>query len=75
MVLGDLRDDLVEGRVDESVELDLHHRAVAAHRQTDCGADDSGFCQGGANDACVPEILGQPISDAEHATEGADVFP
>ena len=33
--LGHLGDDLVEGGVDETVELDLTHRPVAAHGQPD----------------------------------------
>ena len=37
----DLRDELVEGGEDETVELDLGDHAVAAHRQSDGGADDS----------------------------------
>ena len=36
-----LANDLVEGRVDETVELNFGNWAIAAHRQTDCSADDA----------------------------------
>jgi hypothetical protein len=39
--LRELVDDLVVRRKDETVELDLAHRPVAAHRQSDRGADDA----------------------------------
>ena len=38
--LGHLGDDLVEGRVDEPVELDLADRSVAPHGQPDGRPDD-----------------------------------
>ncbi len=37
----ELGHDLVEGGVDEAVELDLAHRPVAAQGQPDRGADDA----------------------------------
>ena len=54
--LGDLGDDLVEGRVDEPVELDLHHRAVAAVGQPDGGAHDPGFGQRSVHHPLGPEL-------------------
>ena len=43
--LRQLADDLVERGVDEPVELDLADRPVAAHGQSDRGADDAGLGQ------------------------------
>jgi hypothetical protein len=72
--LGELGDDLVVGREDEAVELDLHHRAVAAQRQADRGADDAGLGQRGVDDAALAEVLVQAVGDAEHTAEAADVL-
>ena len=54
--LGHLRDDLVEGRVDEPVELDLADRPVPAHGQPDRRADDAGLGQRRVDDAAVAEV-------------------
>ena len=40
---GQLGGDLVEGRKNEAVELNLNYRAVAAHGQTNSGSNDAGF--------------------------------
>ncbi len=72
--LGDLRDDLVEGRIDEAVELDLAHRAVAANRQTDRGADDGRLGQRRVDDAVLAEVLLQSVGDAKDAAEATDVL-
>ena len=72
--LRDLGDDLVEAREHEAVELDLGHRPVAAHGQTDCGADDPGFGQWGVQHPVVTEVLLQTVGDAEDPAELADVL-
>ena len=56
MHLGHLADDLVEGRVDEPVELDLHHRAVAPQGQPHRAAHDAGLRQRGVDDAVLAEL-------------------
>jgi hypothetical protein len=73
--LRDLADDLVVGGVDEAVELDLDHRAVAAHRHADRGADDAGLGERAVDDAVLAEVLLQTVGDPEDAAELADVLP
>ncbi len=72
--LGQLGDDLVEGRVDEAVELDLHDRAVAAQREADRGADDAGLGERGVDHPVLAEVLLQAVGDPEDAAELADVL-
>ena len=72
--LRDLGDDLVVGGVDEAVELDLAHRAVAADREADRGADDAGLGERGVDHALFAEVLLQAVGDAEDAAELADVL-
>ena len=74
MHLGDLADDLVEGRVDEAVELDLDDRAVAAQGEPDRRADDAGLGERGVEHAVLAEVLLQALGDAEDAAELADVL-
>ena len=69
-----LGDDLVEAGVDEAVELDLDDRAVPAVREPDGGADDPRLGQRRVDDALGAELGLQPVGDAEHAAEGADVL-
>ena len=73
--LGHLGDDLVEGGVDEAVELNLAHRPVPAHGQTDGRADDAGLGQRRIDDAAVTEVALQSLGDTEHSPELADVLP
>ncbi len=72
--LGHLGDDLVEPRVDETVELDLTDRSVSTQRQADGRADDAGLGQGRVDDPVLAEVLLQTVGHAEHATELADVL-
>jgi hypothetical protein len=72
--LGDLADDLVVGRVDEPVELDLADRPVAADGQPDRGANDAGLGQWRVDDAVLAEVLLKPVGDPEDAAELADVL-
>ncbi len=72
--LGELRDDLVVGREDETVELDLHDRPVAAQGETDRGADDAGLRERRVHHPVGAEVLGQAVGHAEHPAEGADVL-
>ena len=69
-----LRRDLVERREDESVELDLAHRPVAAHRETDRGADDARLRERRVEHAVRAELGLQALGDAEDAAERADVL-
>ena len=48
---GDLADDLVERRVDESVELNLERGTIAADGQTARGAEKARAREGGIEDA------------------------
>src|SRR5690625_6906224 len=72
--LRDLGDDLVVGREDEGVELDLDDRAVAADGHADRGADDAGLGQRGIDDSLRTEVLLQTFGDAEDTAELADVL-
>ena len=72
--LGELRGDLVERGEDEPVELDLAHRPEPAHREADRGADDAGLGQRRVEHALLAELGLQPLGDAEHPAELADVF-
>ena len=72
--LRDLADDLVVGRVDEPVELDLADRPVAAHRHADRGAEDAGLGERRVDDPVLAEVLLQAVGDPEDAAELADVL-
>ena len=71
---GDLGHNLVERRVDEAVELDLHDRTVAAHREPDGRADDAGFRERGVDHPVRPEVGLQPLRHPEHPAQLADVL-
>jgi hypothetical protein len=60
--------------VDEAVELDLAHRAVAADREADRRPDDAGLGERGVDHALFTEVLLQAVGDAEDAAELADVL-
>jgi hypothetical protein len=72
--LGELGGDLVEGREDEAVELDLADRAVAAHGKADRATDDAGLGERGVENALLAELRLQPLGHTEHATEATDVL-
>src|SRR4051794_40573004 len=72
--LRQLADDLVVGRVDEPVELDLADRPVTAQRQADRGADDAALGERGVDDPVLAEVLLQPVGDPEDTAELADVL-
>lgn len=72
--LRELRDDLVVRREDESVELDLHHRAVAAQGEADRGADDARLGERGVDDPVLAEVLLESVGDPEDTAELADVL-
>ena len=72
--LGDLRDDLVEGGVDEAVELDLADGPVTAHCEPDRGADDARLGERRVDHPAVAEVVLQPFGDPEDAAELADVL-
>ena len=66
--------DLVEGRIDETVELDFHHRPVAAEGQADGGAHDAGFRERGVHHPRRAEVLLQTVGNPEDPAEPADVL-
>ena len=69
-----LRDDLVEGWIDEAVELDFAHGPEAAHGQPDRGADHPRLGQRCVDDPAVAEVGLEPLGDPEDATELPDVL-
>src|SRR5699024_9396734 len=71
---GQLRDDLVEGRVDETVELDFSHRAEPGLGQSNRSTNNAGFAQGRIDHATRAEAGGEAFGDAVDPTECADVF-
>src|SRR5699024_9268815 len=72
--LRELRHDLVEPRVDEPVELDLAHRSVATHGETDRRADDARLCKRRIEHTSGTELGLEAVGDTEDATEVADVL-
>src|SRR6516165_9545985 len=72
--LRQLVDDLVGGREDEAVELDLAHRPVAAQREADGGADDPRLGERRVHHAVLTEVFLEAVGDPEHAAELADVL-
>jgi hypothetical protein len=72
--LGHLAHDLVEGRIDEAVELDLHHGAVPAVGEADGGAHDGRLGQRGVHHAVGAEVFLQAVGHPENTAEGADVL-
>src|SRR5215207_4004107 len=69
-----LADDLIERRVDEPVELDLAHWAVAAQRHAHGSADDAGFGKRRIDHPMFAEVLLQAFGNSEDPTELADVL-
>src|SRR5664280_2466663 len=74
MQFGDLGHDLVKGGIDETVELDLAHRAVPANRESDRGADYGRLGEWRVDDAVLSKVLLQSVGDAKDAAEFADVL-
>ncbi len=71
---GNLRDDLIKGWVDESVELNLTDGAVPADRESDGRTDDRRLGQRRVNYAIFAEVLLQAVGDPKNTTELADVL-
>jgi hypothetical protein len=69
-VLGQVADDLVEGRVAEAVELHLGHRPVAAQGQPDADPHDGRLGQRGVHHPLLAEVLEQPVGDAGRPRRG-----
>src|SRR6476659_10140717 len=74
MHLGGLSHDLVEGRKNESIELDLTHGPVAAQRHPYSSADDARFGKGRIDHSMLAEILLQSLGDPEDAAKLADIL-
>src|SRR5439155_8327311 len=68
-VLGYVADDLLESRIDETVELDLRNRPEAAQGQADRDTDDRRFCQRRVEDALLAELLLQAVRDPKDAAQ------
>ena len=71
---GDVRDELLERRVGEGVELHLHDRPQPVHRHADGRAEDARLGERGVGAAVLAELRGQPVGDPEDAAERADVL-
>src|SRR5690606_4507601 len=67
-------DDLVEGRIDETVELDLGYRAGTGQGHTNGGANDPGLIQRRVDDPFTPVLLVQTLGNPEDATGDTDVL-
>jgi hypothetical protein len=74
MHLGGLSHDLVEGRKDESIELDLAHRAIAAERHPQRGADNARFRKRRIDHPMLAKVLLQSLCDPEDAAKLAHVL-
>ena len=72
--LRNLSDDLIEAGINEAVELNFAHRAVAAERKPHRHADDSCLGERGIDHALRAEVTLQAIGDAKNATQSSDVF-
>ena len=70
----ELAGDLVEGRKDEPVKLNLSYRAIATHRQTDCRSDDSRFGNWTVKDSVFTKLCEQTLGDSKHTAELCNVF-
>ena len=73
-VFREVRDDLLEGRVGEAVELHLETGAHAVHRHADGGTDDPRLRERRIETRSSPNSLLQPIGDAENAAELPDIL-
>ena len=74
MQLGHLGHDLVEGRVDESVELDLAHGPVTAIGEPDGRPEDAGFGEWRIDDSAGAELALQAVGHPVDTAQGADVL-
>jgi hypothetical protein len=72
--LGDRADDVVERRIDEPIELDLHDGPVAPQRQPDRRPHDPRLGQRRVDDPVLAEVLLQALGHPEHPAELADVL-
>ena len=73
--LGHLRDDLVEGRVDEIRELDLGDRAQAVHRHSDRHPENPDLVQRRVDHPLRSEPAEQSFRRPEDPAVAADVLP
>ena len=69
-----MRDELLERRVRERVELHLDDRPEPVHRHAEREADDPALGQRGVEAAVLAEVAGEPVGDPEDAAERADVL-
>src|ERR1700761_7669333 len=73
-ILREMADDLIEGRIGESVELDLGDRPESPQSHPDGSANDGGFGQWGVEAAFGSEALLEAVSHPEHTTLVSDVL-
>jgi hypothetical protein len=74
MQFGNLGDDLIESRKDESIELNLTHWSIAAQRHADGGANDAGFSKGRIDHSMLAKVLLEAFGDPKDSAELADVL-
>nr|BFF17728.1 hypothetical protein GCM10025730_12490 [Promicromonospora thailandica] len=72
--LGDVADDLLEGRVRERVELHLDHGPHAVHGQADSEPRDARLRERRVEAAVLAELCREPVGDPEDAAERPDVL-
>ena len=71
---GGMVDELVVGRSEEAVELDLGDGLHAGNGQADGAAHDAGLVERGVDDAVLAVLGLQAVGDAEDAAIEADVL-
>src|SRR5919108_1459728 len=69
-----MADDLVESRVDETVELDLRDRMEALERQADRDAHDARLGERRIEDALLAEFFLESVCDPKDAAQASHVF-
>ena len=70
----EMTDDLVEGGIDEPVELDLGDGTGTGNGHPDGGPDDPGFVERSVYDPVIAKALVKPFGDSENPARDADVF-
>src|SRR5438067_2720761 len=73
-VLGEVRCDLLERRIRETVELHLADRLEPVDRQADPRSDDARLRERCVDDALLAKLLLELVGDTEHAAGLADVL-
>ena len=72
--VGGVVEDLVERDRVKRPEHQFHHRANTEHGRTDTGADETGFTDGGVDDAFGAEFFEQAFRDLVGPVKLGDLF-